>query len=213
MTLLFLFMKGDKMEEYKPNSNRFKEEQRKNEERKVEKIVTTPVITKKKSTFRKFKDSFISDDVKDVKTFIFGDVLIPTIKKAAYDIFTGGIDILFYGESRGNRRSASDRVSYRNYYDSYNRYSSRSEPRRTYATYEYDEVILGTRAEAEEVLDALEDMLTQYGLVRVADLYDMVGVSGDPTNNAYGWTSLKNARIVRVKDGYLIEMPKAMPID
>lgn len=205
------------MDEYKPNSHRFKEEQRKNEEiseRKVEKIVSTPVLTKKRSGFKKFKDSLISEDANNIKTFILGDVLIPTIKKAISDIFTEGINIILYGDSGSRvRRSPAEKVSYRNYYDSYNRYPSRMEPRRSYATLDYDEIILSTRVEAENVLYSLEDMLAQYGLVRVADLYDMVGVSGDPTNNAYGWTSLKNAKITRVREGYLIEMPKPMPID
>lgn len=207
-------------EDYKPNSNRFKEEQKNEEnmknEKRVEQIITSPVLVKKKSGIKKLKDSLISDDVSNIKNFIFGDVLIPTIKKAVYDIFTEGINIVLYGDSRSGRRPTADKVSYRNYYDTYNnynRYSSRPEPRRTYATYDYNEIILSTRVEAEQVLDALQDALNQYGLISVADLYDLVGEPGDPTANAYGWTSLRNAKIVRARDGYLIDMPRAMPIN
>ena len=103
------------MEDYKPNSNKFKEE---NKEKKVEKVVTGKVITKKRSKMNKFVDEFISEDAKNVKSYVFGEVLIPAIKKAISDIVTDGIDIILYGESRkGNRKSISDRISYRNYYD------------------------------------------------------------------------------------------------
>ena len=52
-----------------------------------------------------------------------------------------------------------------------------------------------------------------YGLVRVADLKDLVGISDNYTDNKYGWTNIRNAEIVRVRDGYMIKMPKAVPID
>ena len=203
-------------EDYKPNSNRFKEEQKRVEDKKVEKIISSPVITRKRSGIKRIKDDFISEDAKNIKSFIFGDVLLPAMKKAIHDIFTEGIDIILYGESRGNRRSAADRVSYRSYYDSgysnYGRYSTRQADRRP-SMYEYDDIILNSRAEAEEVLDRLDELIAQYGLISVADLYDLVGISGDPTNNGYGWTSIRNAKVTRVREGYMIEMPKPMPID
>lgn len=60
-------------EEYKPNSNRFKEEQKQKEtERKtLEKVVTGKVITKKKSKFSRFLDEFISEDARSVKSYVF----------------------------------------------------------------------------------------------------------------------------------------------
>ena len=40
------------MEDYKPNSNKFKEEQKQREsDKKIEKVVTGKVITRKKSNF------------------------------------------------------------------------------------------------------------------------------------------------------------------
>lgn len=60
-------------EEYKPNSNRYKEEQKQKEaERKtLEKVVTGKVITKKKSKFSRFLDEFISEDARSVKSYVF----------------------------------------------------------------------------------------------------------------------------------------------
>ena len=58
----------------------------------------------------------------------------------------------------------------------------------------------------------MDEMIEQYDAVRVADLYDLVGITGDYTDNKYGWTNIPNARVVRTRDGYKIEMPRALPL-
>lgn len=199
-------------EEYKSNSNRSREiNKQREEEKKVEKVITGKVKTKKRSFFSKFKDEIISQDAKSIKSFVFGDVLIPSIKKAISDIVTNGIEIILYGETKG-RRSTADRVSYRSYYDYRN---SRSDDRNISisSTYNFDDIILDTRGEAQEVLDRMDELMDTYGLVRVADFYDLVGITGNYTDNKYGWTNLRNASVIRVRDGYLIKMPRAVPID
>ena len=201
--------------EYKTNSNKSKlEKENSIEDHKVEKVVTGKVITKKKSGFQKFTDEFISEDAKNIKSYVFGEVLIPAIKKAISDIVTDGIDMILYGSSgRGARRSTADKVSYRNYYD-------RKDPRPVDrydsgygSSYSYDDIILNSRGEAEDVLSRMDELMETYGLVRVADLYDLVGISGSYTDNKYGWTNIRNAQIVHVRDGYMIKMPRAIPID
>lgn len=203
------------MEEYKPNSNRFKEEQKnKEQEKRVAKpIVTGKVVTKKPSAVRKLAGEFISEDAKNVKNYVFGEVLIPAIKKAISDIVTDGIDIILYGESRGGKkRSTADRVSYTSYSDRYGRSARDTRPALSNG-YSYDEIILNSRGEAEDVLTRMDELMDTYGLVRVADLYDLVGITGNYTDNKYGWTNIRNAEVVRVRDGYMIKMPRAVPID
>lgn len=203
----------DSLEQYKPNSNKYKEEKALAEkrEKKVEKVVTGKVITKKEGFFSKMFRGFISEDAKDVKSYVFGDVLIPAIKKAISDIVTDGIDIILYGESRGKRgRSTAERISYRSYYD---RNDSYRRPVASYNDYSYDSIILSSRGEAEEVLARMDELMDTYGLVSVADLKDLVGINGNYTDNKYGWTSIKSAEVVRVRDGYTIKMPRAVPID
>jgi hypothetical protein len=78
--------------------------------------------------------------------------------------------------------------------------------------FSYDEVIFENRGEAEHVLTQMDELVSTYGMVSVADLYDLVGMSCDYTYNKYGWTNIRNARIERVRDGFLLEMPKALPI-
>ncbi len=202
------------MEDYRPNSNRFKEEQKSKErEKKVEKVVTGKVITRKPSKLRKFTNEFISEDAKNVKSYVFGEVLIPAVKKAISDIVTDGIDMILYGESRkGGKRSTADRVSYRNYYDN-DHNSSRYSRAAVSSGYSFDDIILTNRGEAEDVLARMDEIMDTYGLVRVADLNDLIGKTGTYTDNKYGWTNIRNAEIVRVREGYWIKMPRAVPID
>ena len=83
------------MEDYKSNSHKAKAEAKEAAEKKVNKVVTGNVKRKKKSEVSKFKDVFISEDVSNVKTYIFLDVLVPAIKKAVSDIVKDGIDMMY----------------------------------------------------------------------------------------------------------------------
>lgn len=210
------------MEEYKSNSNNLKAAQKKEqesgnklEEKKIEKVVTGVVKTKKKSKFEGIMSNFISEDAKSVKSYVFGEVLIPAIKKAISDIVTDGIDIILYGESRGrNKNRPSNYVSYSSYSNDRRDRTRMNERQAIMAgSYSYNDIILSSRGEAEDVLARMDELIETYGLVRVADLYDLVGITGNYTDNKYGWMNIRNAEIVRVRDGYMIKMPRAVPID
>lgn len=199
------------MEVLKPNSNRFKEEQKIKEREKVEKVVTGKVMTKKKSKLGLFAREIISEDAGNIGTYIWKDVLIPTIKRTFSDAITDAVEILFYGETRRGKRSTADRVSYTPYSSYSNRDNIRNDRQPIYS---YDDIVLSSRGEAEDVLTRMDEIIDTYRLVRVADLFDLVGITTtNPQDNKYGWTSIRNARIERVRDGYMIKLPRAMPID
>lgn len=203
------------MDNYKPNSHKSKEEQKEStSEKKVEKVISGSVKSKKKNEIQKFADVFISEDVNNVKSYILLDVLVPAIKKAISDIVTNGIDMILYGESgRTKKNSTSSKISYRSYYEkendqkhSYNSPSGKS-------GYSYDDIILDNRGEAEDVLARMDELVATYGIVSVADLYDLVGITGNYTDNKYGWTDVRSATVVRTRDGYLIKLPKVLPLN
>ena len=199
------------MTEYKGNSHRSKEVEGKEERQKL-----TPIAqgkTKKKSEVKKCADVFIAEDVTSVKDYILMEVLLPAAKKAISDIVTNGIDMILYGEARSKSKNRESRVSYTKYYNDRERDYDRPTRSRGRYGYDYDDIILNTRREAEEVLDRMDDLIDNYGMVSVADLYDLVGISGNYTDNKYGWTNLRNADVQRVRDGYLLKLPKALPFD
>lgn len=182
--------------------------------KRVNKVVQGKVKTKKNEV-RRFKDIFISEDAANVKSYIFMDVLVPAIKKAISDIVTNGIDMVLYGgKGSPNRKSISSKVSYSDYYANRNG-GDRFRPSQAQIgpRYNYEDIILEYRGEAEEVLDRLNECIEIYKVARVADLYDLVGKTGTYTDNNYGWTNLSTAKVVRVNEGYWLDMPKAKPID
>lgn len=195
------------------------DEVNRNEERKVNAVVSKPAEIKKKGGFSKLKGMLISEDAKDVKSYIVTDVLIPTFKRTIADVVSGGVDMLLYGEvrSRKNRGDSApgSRVSYRKYYDDRDDGYSRRRDRGTrFEAFDYDNLEFDNRGDAEMVLGALEDIIDQYGTARVGDAYDLAGVTASSYMvNKYGWTSLASAKIVRDRDRYYIDFPKAMPLD
>lgn len=201
-------------EEYKSNSHRSKEGKTEalTDRKRVEKVVHGRVRTKPKSGVSKITDVFISEDAANVKSYIVMDVLVPAVKKAISDIVRDGIDMILYGESRGRKSSsASDYVSYRDYSRSDDR--DRFRDSRSRFSYAHDDIILDSRGEAEEVLTRMDELIDTYGNVSVADLYDLVGKSSEYTDNKYGWTNIRNAEPIRVRDGYMLKLPKVLPIN
>ena len=203
---------GKEMKEYKSNSHETRRVQVDGDRTKLETVVSSPVKTKKKNEARKILDLFVAEDTEDIKTYMFLDVLIPAIKKLVWDIFAGGLEMtLFGGSGKSSRTSAASKVSYTKYYDTDRTRQRESRPR---VGFDYDDVIMRSRGEAEEVLSRLEECINIYGVASVGDFYDLVGINTDNfTVNKYGWSDLKNASVVRVRDGYLIKFPKALPLN
>lgn len=77
---------------------------------------------------------------------------------------------------------------------------------------DYD-LVFQLKKEAEEVLSKLNDLVKEYGAASVADLKDLSGVTSTLTNNNLGWTDLKNASIIKTRDGYLLKLPKAITLE
>lgn len=201
------------MENYKPNSHKYKEEQKEKnvEKKKVEKVIRGTAKVKKKSKTSKFAEMFIAEDATSVKSYIVSDVLVPAAKKLISDIVKDGIEMILYGGTNRGKRTGDLRADY----VSYNRFSDRKyddRPRESRTGYSYDDVVLDTRGEAEEVLDTMCSVIDEYGMVSVMDLYDLVGITGQYTDNKYGWKNLRNAEPVRTRDGYMLKLPRAIPL-
>lgn len=207
--------------DYKPNTKKYKDgqaEKQMTERKKVDKVIHGTAKVKKKSEFRKFADNFISEDVDSVKTYVVRDVIIPSVIDLVEDIVVGGIRTLLRGDS--GRRDSRDRRSYSGSpsYVNYSRYSDRRDDRsyrdnQTRRGYGYDDIVVNSRADAEAVIEQMDGIVDTYGMVSVADLYDLVGMTSNYTDNNYGWTNIRNAEPVRLRDGgWMIKMPKAIPI-
>lgn len=213
------------MEEYPSNSNRQRRQEERPPEKKVERVVQGEVIRRKKSFTRRLTEHFVGANARGAWSHIALEVLLPMIKDGFVETFHEGIDHVFDNDRRYSRRGRSRPGS--GSYVSYNRYSQsshrnerdrdRDEPRRISrrgrANHNFEEIILPTRVEAEEVIERLFDLIDKFEVATVADLYDMVGVTDEYTDRKWGWEDMQGARATRVRGGYLLDLPRPEPIE
>lgn len=205
---------------YPGNSHKERDTPDKPEGRKpLEKIITGEAAQKKKTLGQKIAETFTGDDAQSVGSYILFDVVIPTVKTMISEAVSQGAERLLFGDS--SRRSLGNRRPQQ--HTSYNKmYTARSEPSRSEgrsisqrgrATHDFDEIVLESRGDAETVLDRLGDLIADYDVATVSDLYDLVGITGSFTDDKWGWFDLRGASVTRVRAGYLLNLPKTAPID
>lgn len=200
------------MEEYPSNSNASKRLETKPipEKKDIEKVISGNAKVRRKSPTRKLADVFLPEDVDDVKTYIIKDVIVPKVRDMLHDIGSEAWDS-FWGIKRSKGPTVASNISYQKYYGQnrgaqFSRNSTRS-------GYQLDDVILDSRGEAEDVIARMDELMATYGIVSVADMYDLCGITSQYTDNKYGWTDIRSASVARIREGYVIRMPKPMPID
>lgn len=206
------------MDNYKSNSFKSKETQNTETDiskKKTDKVIIGNAKVKKKNEVQKLASSILSEDVSNVANYILSGVLVPTIKDALYDIVVGGAKMLLFGENSGpsSRRSGStnSRISYRSYYDNGRQSSGNSIPKKS--GYDFDPIIFDNRGDAEYTLDKMHDIInSEYQVVSVMDMYCAAGLDCPYTYDSYGWTSLAGADITKVRDGWMIKLPRALPL-
>ena len=78
------------------------------------------------------------------------------------------------------------------------------------------EIVFEHRNNALVALSNLEDIFDRYGVVSVGDLYDEAGIKCDYTYSRFGWKNyddIYNAKIVKVKGGYMIDLPEPVEFE
>lgn len=208
-------------EMFQPNSHKSRELTEVDESpKKVEKVISGTATTKKKSWFSKVKDTFVAEDAGTIGDYILLDIIVPAVKDNLLDIVSRGVEMLLFGGA-SHARSKTSRTGSRVYtsYDTYYRPERRREAERRSESYskssrrDISDIVLDSRGEAETVLDHMADLCETYGQVTVADLYDLVGISGSFTDNNYGWVDLRDAGVRRTRDGYILALPKPRQLD
>lgn len=181
----------------------------KTDQKKVQKVVSGTAVAKDKTLWQKFLDLFIPEDVDNIGEYLVMDVLVPTVKRAIVD----SVNMALFGEvSSAGRKIGGQRVTYRTDYSGIS--TGKSAPVRTrQATYDYNNIIFDNRGDAEAVLSTLDDLMSEYGLVSVLDLYSASGLDCDYTAQKWGWYDIRAAEILRTRDGgYMLKFPKAQPL-
>lgn len=209
--------------DYQGNSNKKKKKTNPDQpkvEKKIQRVTTGEVVLQKKTLGQRAKALFIAADFGNVARYIFFEVMIPSAKNLIYDASTKGMARMVYGESQVRRQGfglfgQGPRVTYNQPVSRpYNNPLSR-EPQTNIVTTRGPSVvrsvsetfILSSKEEAERVISALKDVIDQFDVVSVGDLYELIGAPSSHTDQKWGWSFLGDVPIHQVRDGYVIELP------
>lgn len=194
------------MDEFKSNTDKAREAANVEEKRVVKQISGT-ANKKERNGIQKFADVFLPEDISSVKNYIWTDVIVPSIKKVIVDTIESLI-----GYSPSSNKSRGSSPSYRAYYDEPRREQS-YRPQAQASSFRFDEYEL-TFEDATDAIEELGDILDRYGVVRVADYYEVIKQPCPYTWNGYGWYDLRSVRPERNFNGYyVIRMPRPVPIN
>lgn len=178
----------------------------------VEKMVEGRVISRKQPWWKRFSRTMLADDAGNVGEYILTDVVIPATKNLIVDMVGQSIERVLFGTSRGRIRRSPLGNSLREQVN-YSRFSNDRDPvrrpmsRESRARHDFNEIVLESRTEAIEVVEALIERISRYGAVTVADLYDFVGTTGSFADQRWGWSDLSTADVRQVPGGFLLDLP------
>lgn len=166
---------------------------------------------------KKFLKLFFAGSFIDALKYAFESVFIPYTKDAICRTSTNVVSYWVNGDKPVQTNNiGANRVSY--WQGQSNRvvgYPSQTQVVKPVSNvYTYGTLYFEDRGDAEAVLLRLKEALVQYHVVSVADLFDLAGEKSAFTDNKYGWRNLDNAHVTRTLEGrYVIDLPKAMPLD
>lgn len=148
----------------------------------------------------------IADVASDsIKRAIFGDGYVDDIRRRNSNDY-------WYGSRRyvDNRMSSSRGRDYTDY-------SKRSEKPLHYRSENVSNVVrvieFDSANDANEVLSYMIDSIEQYGLVTVADFYELSDVASKFTDHQFGWTNLDGVRVVPIRGGgFYIAFPPVVTV-
>ena len=182
------------------------------EEHRVSKV--THATIKKPGVVARVAKAFIEEDKQALEDKAV-EVITDRLKDGALELF----ETMLFGSSknRNSRKNSYDRASYATYY--YNGYDN--SPRRDMEdrrqAFDMSDVILDSYGEANEVLQNLVELIAKYGVARVGDFYDLVGISsrkGGYTCNNYGWFDVEGTVVRRARGGgYFLDLPRPVALD
>jgi hypothetical protein len=191
------------------------------EPKRVERVTTASATRRRRGFGGQFRSTFIDGDARTAWQYVIFNVLVPAAKEALAEAGSAGIEKLIYGEARA-RRGGPAPVHGASGYIAYNQRSrptGRPGPpqpvsRTARARQSFNEIVIPTRQEAEEVLDRMFDLISKYESVTVADLYELTGLESAHTDHKWGWEELAGASVGRVRGGgYVLNLPEPQSLD
>lgn len=189
------------------------QQQTQGSDKHLDPVVTGTAKIRKRSKKQRFKDEFVVEDAKKVKSYLWTAVIVPSIKDTVWNLITKGLKMFLYrsGEGPANQPGVPTATPYIAYNSIYKSPAAQTYPvART--PYNYGEVIIPNRAEADKVLREMYERIRTGGVATIGDLYQLCGLPTDYPDFTYGWRDLTGAHVVGTDGGYLISLPRPFPI-
>lgn len=203
----------------------------------VQKVISGEAVAMKKSPARRFRETFTIADTKTVITTVISGVLIPQSKNLIYDLCKMALEVKLFGQSTSNGMRSGG-MGQQAVFTAYNRMSPQvqqilptgmmgqqmpQQMQQQFSTpgnlsaqarqmHDWQDIKIPSMAEAEVVLQKLYNILSTYEVTTVADYYNACGITPAFTDEAWGWYSLAGTQINPIRDGWLINLPAAVPL-
>lgn len=163
--------------------------------------------------------SIFAESVSGVGDYILHELILPNIREMIQSVVVGGIERALYGDSapRPYRPytgyASSPRQGRPAGWTSRTNYSAGAPTPRddewTRRPPSYSDLVVPSRREAEDVLQALLEMAERYGSASVGDLFSLAGMSTTHVDESWTWNAdqVANGRVQMRRGGYGFSLP------
>ena len=186
--------------------------------KKVEAVVSGTVVKRKRPLGKRIVEAFTGDSAKTAGDYVLFEVMIPSAKATFVDAIQETAERMFFGDARNRPRTSGARTPYNQMHaqpKTFNRQNERHTiSPRARATHDFDEIVLASRGDGELILERMRGLIDTYDLVTVADFYDLANTQGSGfTDERWGWYSLRDAKVMSIRGGYILDLPMPVEID
>ena len=183
--------------------------------KEIKPVVVGAVLSPRPAT-RRFFGFLLAESPRELGAKIARDIIVPRIKAGFEESANSFLSGMLWGSSgsrpvstmlqgtilRGggtNYNAISSQPSALSQAMAANQSRSSSGP--------YQDVVCPTQERAEMLLAGMFDLLNEYRVVTVADLYELANMTPQTTHDSYGWYSLEGSKITHERDGYRVALP------
>lgn len=181
-------------------------------------VVSGAVPVTQPATKRLFRFIF-AESPRNLSSEIGKNIVVPRLKLSFQEALEGFVNGMLWGGAvnrPGGMRSGPQfrsqaqgpQMQYHNVTQLQPQGQQSQITQRVQSTGNYEDLVVGTVQEAENLLAGLVDQLGQYNATTVGDLYELAGIATVTSDSAFGWTNLNGARITQVRGGFCLELPR-----
>lgn len=172
-----------------------------------------PTMTPKKhkrNTVHEIFRAVFPGGFEEIKQHLLWDIFIPWLQDTAHNAWQGLGDVAFPGSGRTAPKTSNGVPEYYSYNDQY-RYSNYNQW--TASNGYIPKMRPTTKERCNEILESLHESIMRVGYATLLEFNSEVGIETYYTQRDYGWMSIRGVEPIQVRGGWIIPMPKAVPID